>query len=306
MSFYELDGGARGTFVSYDAYAQKQTPYYWRWLAVFVLMLIILVGGAAAKTLTSVEQASIELPAIVSGGPQPAQQTPLVAAATDRSPELQTALETWQAKQKDSEWAFYVHSLENDELEVGVDDEKPFALASIYKLFLIKPLAKKIPTEAWANTNVSERSYLACVQAMLSVSDNACAEAIAGNLGWSAIHRQNRSDGYQSTVFNRADSLVGSAADTGLLLDRLFSGDGYDAKTKEIALEALSKTKRTEAIRGACPGCTVYNKTGDFSGVRHDAALVQKDGKSYVVVIFSKGAQWKQLSDAAELIVPYL
>ncbi|MBA3758183.1 serine hydrolase [Candidatus Saccharibacteria bacterium] len=305
MSFYELNGGARGAFGSYDTYAQKQTPYL-HWLAVFVLVLTISVGGVTAKTLGTVEQASIVLPAVVSSAPQTTSDVPLVAAAVDRSPELRTALEAWQANQKGSEWAFYVHSLDDDQLKVGVNDDKPFGLASIYKLFLLKPLAQKIPAEAWANTNITERTYQACVTAMLSVSDNPCAEAIASKLGWSAIHRQNRADGYKSTVFNRSDTLVGSAADTGLLLDRLYNSDGYDAKTQEIALEAMGRTKRTEAVRGACQGCTVQNKTGDFNGVRHDAAVVQKDGKNYVVVIFSKGAQWKQLSEAAKIIVPYL
>jgi hypothetical protein len=309
MSYYELGGAAHGSITHYDVYPKKQTTYYWRWFAAAVLVVIIFgTSVIATKAFTSVEQATIELPKQATGtiGPQLTPQAQAVAAVVDRSPELQTTLEQWTDAQTESEWAFYVHSLEDGELQVGIDDSKPFELASIYKLFLLKPLAQKIPAEAWANTNVTDRSYLDCVQSMIRVSDNPCAEAIAGKLGWSVLHRQNHADGYKSTVFNRPDYLAGSAADTGLLLDRLYHGDGYDAKTKEIALEALGFQKRTEAIRRSCLGCTVYNKTGDLNGVRHDAAILEKNGKAYVVVIFSKNASWGQLANAAELINNHL
>src|SRR5690606_14631018 len=103
--------------------------------------------------------------------------------------------EAWVASQPESEWAFYVHSLDNDEIKVDINARQQFSLASIYKLFLVKPLNQRIPVEAWANTNVTERSYLDCVQAMLAVSDNQCAEEIASQLGWSSLHRQNHADG---------------------------------------------------------------------------------------------------------------
>lgn len=306
MTFYDL-GGARGlTPVSYDAYNPKQTNY-WRYTIALLLFLAILGTSTVVKALASIEQSDIELPKPAYANslpPVPAENA--AAAAVDRSPELDSALKTWQAQQTDSEWAFYVNSLDSDELKVGINDTKQFELASIYKLFLLKPLAQKIPAEAWSNTSVTERSYQDCVIAMLSVSDNLCAEAIAGRTGWSVLHRQNQADGYKSTVLNRADFLAGSAADTGLLLDRLYSGDGFDAKTKEIALGALGKSKRTEAIRKGCSGCIVYNKTGDFNGARNDAAIVEKNGKTYVVVIFSKGASWGQLVQASSIINNYL
>jgi hypothetical protein len=137
---------------------------------------------------------------------------------------------------------------------------------------------------------------------MLAVSDNPCAEAIAGNLGWSTLHRQNLALGYKNTVLNSSENFVSTAADAGKLIDRLYHGKGYDAKTKSIALEALGMQKSVEAIRRACSGCTVYNKTGDLNGYKHDVAIVEKNGKAYVVVIFSKDTTWAQLTEAASII----
>lgn len=308
MTFYHL-GGAHGlTPVNYDAYHSKHTNN-WRYVLAFVLLLMVLGSGViTTKTFASIEETNFELPKSLNvvAPDRPTISVPLVAPAVDHSPELKSDLLAWQAKQKGSQWAFYVQSLDNKDLEVGIDETEQSGLASIYKLYLIKTLAQKIPAEAWGNTKVTSRTYLDCVDAMLSVSDNPCAEAIASKLGWSAMHRQNQADGYKSTVFNKVDNLVGSPADVGLLLSRLFHGEGYDAKTKQIALDALGKTKKVEALRKGCSGCTVYNKTGDFNGARHDAGIVIKDGKAYVVVIFSKSATWSQLVEASTVISKHL
>lgn len=305
MSHYEV-GGADGAFASFDAYAQQKQIAYWRWILAAVLLLAALATGLlTAKTFAGVEQAQVELPKTTFNlqptGPS-LFQTPAVAAAQDRSPELKHQLENWMATQSGSEWSFYVQSLESDELKLGINETQQFEMASIYKLFLVRPLAQKIPAEAWGSNNITNNTYLSCVQMMLALSDNPCAEAIAGSLGWSGVHRQAQSDGYRQTVLNRSDFFVSSVADAGLLLDRLYHGDGYDAKTKQIALDALGRSKHTEAIRKACNACQVYNKTGDLGGYKHDAAIVEKDGKSYVVVIFSKGAAWSQLTEAAGII----
>jgi hypothetical protein len=308
VSYYSIYSTPRLTFVGLKAYKQKQS-YSWRYIAAAVLLVATLVASMlAAQTLASARQTTTEQPAVTAAAQPPVEpdNQPAVTAVQDRSQGLKAELDAWIAAQKGSEWGFYVHSLDNDELEVGIDDTTQFQMASIYKLFLLKPLAQKLPAEAWATTAITERSYLDCVQAMLSVSDNPCAETIAGWLGWSAVHRQAQSDGYRQTVLNRADFLGGTAADTGLLLDRLYHGDGYGAKTRQISLDSLAKTKGSQAIRNACEGCSVYNKTGDLSGFKHDAAIVEIDGKTYAIVIFSKNSSWLKVTEAAALITRHL
>jgi beta-lactamase class A len=306
--YYPTGGAPELTQVGFDAYEPKQS-HYWRYIAVvFAVVAIFGFSATLSTALASVGRADIKVPAIVAAMPPttPQKETPIVAAAVDRSPELAAKLDAWVKVQSESEWAFYIHSLNNDELSVELGANKQFDMASIYKLFLIKPLAQKIPSEAWGSSNITEYTYLACVQAMLALSDNPCAESIAGQLGWSSVQWQLESNGYKQTVLNDESMFVSSASDTGLLLDRLYHGDGYDVKTRQITLEALGRTKRTEAFRRACSGCTVYSKTGDFGEAKHDAAIVEKDGKAYVVVMFSKNASWTQLVQAADLIKSYL
>lgn len=307
MSYYDAEG-AHHEFISYGSYPQKQTVHI-RWLIISVGLAVLLgISTIAGKTLAGVQQDEPSFASVQSAvAPDPNQGVITASAVSDEdvSEELQGRLEAWAAG-KQSSWAFYVQSLDSNDITVGYHQEEQFDMASIYKLFLIRPLAQKIPSEAWGSSMITDKSYLSCVQAMLTVSDNPCAEAIAGRLGWSTAQRQIVADGYKQTIVNRTDKFVSSAADTGLLLDRLYHGDGYDAKTKTIAMEALGRSKRTEAIRKTCEGCTVYNKTGDIGSAKHDAAIVQKNGRSYVIVIFSKDASWPLMIEASRIITDSL
>lgn len=306
--YYPLGGAPELTQVGFDAYNQEQSRD-WRFLAAALAVVIVFGFSIAAVTsLSAAEPESIELPAKTVFIPPPVEEqfSPVVVPEINRSAELTAELENWVNSQTGSEWSFYVHSLGNDSLSVDMATTKRFEMASIYKLFLLRPLAQRIPSEAWGSSKVTDKTYLTCAQAMLAISDNPCAEAIAGRVGWSAAQRQIESDGYKQTVLNDTDLFVSSTADTGLLLDRLYHGDGYDASTRQISLQALSRPKGTEAIRKSCIGCDVYNKTGDLASAKHDAAIVEKDGKAYVIVIFSKNASWAQLTDSAKLINDYL
>lgn len=307
--YYPVDSAPELTQVGFDVYEQKQPRYRYFALTIAILLFVFSTTTAVSKTLASVKNTKIELPkAALTLPPLNLQNEslPAVAASVDRSPELAAELEAWTNAQKDSDWAFYVHSLDNNEIRVEQSANEQFDMASIYKLFLLRPLAQKIPAEAWGSSNITDKTYLTCVDAMLAVSDNPCAEAIAGRLGWSTMQRQIEAAGYKQTVINRSDAFVSSAADTGLLLDRLYHGDSYDAKTKQIALDSLGKKKGTEAIRRACADCRVYNKTGDYGLAKHDAAIIEKNGKAYVVVIFSSNAGWQQLVEAASVISKHL
>lgn len=296
----------------YEVYVEKHVAY-WRWIVVS-LLLAATIGATTItyKTLSSVKAAAPEtrMPSlqIVPAQQQPQQQpaATVIAPVADRSKEVQAKLEAWVAAQQGSEWGLYIRSLDNDALQAGVQTGKQFSMASIYKLFLLKPLADTVPAEAWANNQITGKSYQDCVHIMLAVSDNPCAEAIAGRLGWSMVQKQLTNEGYRSTIINDTENFVTTAADTGLLLERLYEGEGYDAKTKEITLNAMGQYKRAEAIRRACDGCRVMNKTGDLAGAKHDAGIVIKDGKAYVVVILSKDATWNKLAEAAAAITAEL
>jgi len=304
VTFYELDG-AYGAPIRYSIHGKKHAINWWYILAAGFVVVMLGLGLAVNKTFASVQPVlDMDVPQVVAQPPVK-RVTPVAAVVEvpDNSAQLTAQLQTWATAQNGSDWGFYVKSLDaSTPLSVGVGASQTFQMASIYKLFLLKPLASKLPSEAWGSSYVTNRTYLDCVNAMLAVSDNPCAEAIAGGIGWNPLHRQVQLDGYKQTVLNSSDNFVSTPSDAGLLLERLYKGEGYDAKTREIALAAMGKTKSAEAIRRGCSGCTVQNKTGDLGGYKHDAAIVEKGGKPYVVIVFSKGAAWSQLVEASKII----
>ncbi len=305
MSYYHIDG-VSGVFASSETAVHEQSKSWRLGLASLVLVVCVVTSSIAIKVYAGIEQAEIALPRIAASTPQP--QSPVMAPAIladSVDSKLQEELTAW-AETKKTDTAFYVQSLDNGSVLADINATKQYQMASIYKLFLLQPLANKLPAEAWVNTKITDKSYEACVHAMLAVSDNPCAEAIADKLNWTTAQKQIQGAGYKSTVINNTEKFHSTAADTALLLDRLYHGDGYDAKTKGIALQALAKRKGAEAIRKSCTDCTVYNKTGDLKGFRHDAAIVEKNGKAYVVVIFSSGSSWSQLAETSAIINMHL
>ncbi len=302
MSFSYLTGvqGSPGRYV-YEQHSQKGKKNIIK--ACVVILLALAIGFAGARTFKMLSPKAPESnhPSFLSA------QTVSAAPAEEPTAKesLSAALETWAGNQK-GEWGVYVDQLDGDQaVTANWRAHTRYELASIYKLFLMKPLSQKIPAGQWDATKINERTYGECVDAMLALSDNGCATAIADRLGWRTVHYSNHKLGYKDTIFNK-EPLVGTAADTGLLLERLYSGDAYDQQTREKVLAAMKKPKKEEAIRRNCDDCTVYNKTGDFNGLRHDAAIVEKNGKAYSVVIFSKDGSWKQLRDVAALISEHL
>jgi beta-lactamase class A len=309
MSYNSLGGARNLVSPDFSAYGLKKL---FSWKLVFALMAIFGVVGvttALSKTPAVADQPnfSIQKSAVIN---QPPLATKPIVPATiqtpDKSPYLYKELESWRKKQSGSEWGFYVQSLDGKSIKVGVNQQATFTMASIYKLFLLKPLAQQVPVEAWQNKTIIGRSYQTCVEIMLSLSDNPCAESFGNTIGWSVAQRSIHTDGYDSTVINDQDNFVTSAADTALLLKRLYLGDGYNTKTKAIALQAMVSPKSVEGIRQACPGCTVYNKTGHILDVKHDAAIIEKDGRHYVVVILSRNGSWPKLTEAASIVTDSL
>lgn len=280
---------------------------------VIAMILVLSVAGSGLivnRVFASLRAIDIAVPKVSSvvGSPEPVRgrELPAVAFEEDQSEKLKGALLSWRASQKGSNWSFYVKALDGARLDVGIDEKKQFETASIYKLFLLKPLEQKNPFGTWTNTKITSYTYAKCAEIMISLSDNPCAEAFVKHLGTRYIGRQTKAYGYTNTAFNRPDYFVTTTGDTGLLLARLYEGDGFDSALREFAITAMAKPKKREAVRLACADCRVMNKTGENNGVKHDAAIIEKNGKVYVVVIFSDRAAWSQVTNASQIIGAYL
>jgi len=216
-----------------------------------------------------------------------------------------SAVQQWVKAHGGSQWGVVVQDLNDADNKVDVNADSQFDSASLYKLFLTIPLAQRLPFASWSTQHTlngqGDHTIAQCVQAMLAWSDNPCGMAIGSLIGWSNATRSAHANGFtntslsyspiQTTASNVADYLVG-----------LNGGKWFDAQTRDFILNSLAMQKFRAGIPTGCTGCTVFNKTGQLNGVTHDAAIVTRGKKHYVLVIMSKGGSYSQIAELTKLI----
>ncbi len=312
MSFY-YEG--QGTYPSLNqAYVvtvtNQRSVRWWHFVLFGISLVMASVGVFAHVVLGNLQQVDAQVPAVLNS----AQQTPEAPATlalkvpqnsvlSPESKQLQRSIESWVKANSGATWSVQVSQVDG-ELAASYRADQSYRIASLYKLFLLQPLASKVPSSNW-DGKINEKTYKECVDAMLRLSDNPCAEAIGSRLGWSYVDKHLRSLGYGNTHLSVGDA-TGTAGDTTKLLQNLYSENGFDSLASTLELAAMGVPKKGEGIRSGCKDCKVYNKTGDIDGFKHDAALIEKNGHVYSVVILSQDGSWKQISDLTAIIQEYL
>ncbi len=268
-----------------------------------VVGLVLIAAGTVAwfkhhKSVTNYD--SSNSPIAVKGHDLMAEKKPVV---TDQ---VQKAVDSWVATRQPQTWGIYVEDLDNNQKLASHNPDKKLGVASVYKLFLLQPLAEKVPVSTWPTAIVNGHTYDECVDLMFRLSDNACAEAIANKFGWQTLDKKIAAEGYKGTITNASPAL-GTAADTALVLKRLQHRElGLNDATYKLAFNSLAVPKNPEGIRQGCTGCSnVWNKVGYFAGAINDVAIVEKNGHKYSIVIFSSSS-WGQITDLTKVITDAL
>lgn len=289
------------TYYYIEAGAYRSTKHWRNYIALLVLGFVF--AGLLGLTIYN-------MPAVGADVPQPAKPAALAIAPelTPKQPvnQLQLDVDQWLNRHHKSSWSVSVRAIKGSDISAGSGAHQKIPLASVYKLFLLQPLMLSAPANTWQNTNLNSRTYADCVDAMLRHSDNPCAEAIGEKVGWSKADKYLNSLGYIQTTFMDRGRASGTAAETSQLLQNIYEGQGFDNAARELALNSMSAPKKKEAVRLSCQECKVYNKTGDLGSVHNDAAIIEKDGKTYVVVILSDRSNWHEMAELSAVITAHL
>lgn len=313
---FSYSSGAQGFPVRYNVHDAGDR--IWRLLGVITIMVTVVatillsVAKQINNRIAFQPQAPIHVPAVAAASTDENQQSTryeeVVTAPAIDEELLQTEIDNWVAQQpKAQQWAISLHSLDNNQVDVGVAETQQFELASIYKLFLLKPLVQKMTVLEWEKANLTDKTYAECVHVMLARSDNPCAEAIVEKLGWNAIHASAQADGFNSTLFNRNDYIVGTVADTSRLLQKIYTGEGFTSAARALVLNGMEVPKYAEGVRRGCVDCQdVYNKTGQINNVVHDASVIRKNNRNYTLVIFSENGTWQQITEITQILTSKL
>jgi beta-lactamase class A len=90
------------------------------------------------------------------------------------------------------------------------------------------------------------------------------------------------------TSYQVTDNII-SSSDVALLLTKLASGKLLDDNDSQLLLGYMQQANYRDYIVAAIPsGVSVYHKVGILDDRLHDAAIIKKGSRSYVLVIMSK------------------
>ncbi len=199
-------------------------------------------------------------------------------------------------------WSVAIYDITNKRWIAQVNPDQQLFSASLYKLYVVYALSKKLPFEEWQSKQVAGHSVKDCVDLMLRVSDNNCGIALGDLVGWDKVDKEATKYGFKGTVMSKPGGSLTTATDTTTLMSDLYQGKLFDQNTSSFVLDSLHKQVLRSGIPAGCPSCTVYNKTGSENGVAHDTAIVQ-DGKfTYAVTIMSQGGSSNKIANVERSI----
>lgn len=199
------------------------------------------------------------------------------------------------------EWSVFVYDL-NTQRTVNINTEKMHTSASLYKLFMIEALEKKVPFDQWQWTWVGGMPIAECVDTMLRSSDNPCAQELGDYIGWENIDKINLENGFKNTKFSGTNGRETTASDVGELFTKLKKGQILSDYARRSVFDSLYQQTQSKGMAKACKKCRTANKLGELNGIAHDAGIVTHGSHSYVLVLMSKGGNFKQITELAKIV----
>lgn len=263
------------------------------------LLVIVAVFGVVGQQLTNDKVKTFAAQSSQNESLQKVTAAPLAAPVAENIVDLQPILDKWVADHPNQQWGVVAKSIDGPTFDASVNADREFRSASIYKLFLMLPLFNQIPAEHQKTINVTVNSkpktVASCVDLMLRVSNNECGEAIGDYLNWQKADEVIKKGGFSHTVFGESTYLRTSAGDTAAFLEQL-QGDMFNRTAREKIMTSLKQQRWRAGIPAGCPGCVVANKTGTIDNIMNDAAIVQYNGGTYILTVFSEGGTFKQIA----------
>lgn len=271
------------------------------WLLAGGASAAALIGGAAglthvissrvqAQPVAAVAPAQAAVPSVAPTPPSTPVPAPVAAAApaiTVTSAQIQSVLNGFAASAGQPVYAV-VKDLKTGQL-ASVAPDQTITSASLYKLFVAQGIYSLIDAGKLSlgsavpgtGSNISD-----CLNAMITVSDNTCGEAMEGMLGASHYNQTLAQYGFSHTQFTYPT--VTSAGDVGLLLERLYSGTLLSPNSTDQFTNLLKSQRVNNRLPQGLPaGTTIAHKTGDVLGFVHDAGIVYGPKTDYLVVIMT-------------------
>jgi beta-lactamase class A len=182
--------------------------------------------------------------------------------------------------------------------------DQPMVSASLYKLFVALAAFRQIDSGAMSyGTTVpgTGQSVSSCLNRMITISDNACGEALGTMVGWERQNSAMNTAGFTHTQLAAHSNEITSASDVNLLLKRLYDGTLLSPNSNQAFLDLLkAQTINNRLPVGLPAGTVVAHKTGDLNGLVHDAGIVYGPKGAYIITVMS--GPWSNVGAAPNAI----
>jgi len=178
--------------------------------------------------------------------------------------------------------------------------EEPFEAASTAKVLAAEAYYHLVETgEASLNEPLGAYPASFQLQAMIQQSDNDSWSLIMNVVGHQELTDYASSLGVQYDP----ESNTLTPADMAHILAGLYSGSLLNAADTSQLLSTMQNTNDETLIPAAVPAdVTVYHKYGELDGELHDAAVLDKDGHAYTLVVYTKGEDLSSVPERTDII----
>ena len=217
---------------------------------------------------------------------------------------LQTLINDWGTAHKGTSVAVSFQEIGGQSRSAALNDNQQFYTASIYKLFVVADAYHLIEANQLSpNTLVlgAGKSVDACLEATIVVSDNTCPQALGDQLGWINVDAYAKQQGFGATSLVDHDWST-NTHDVGSYLNKLYTGSLINAGDTTVLLNKMQRQIYRSAIPAGSVGSTVSDKVGFYGNYWHDAAIVQSQKATYVLVVFTSGTGPSPIKDLAAQI----
>jgi beta-lactamase class A len=148
------------------------------------------------------------------------------------------------------------------------------------------------------STSTGSRSIDDCLDIMITVSDNACGEALGILVGWDTIDELSQQAGFSSTKLNNyvrgvmVTDNVTSPHDAALLLEKLYRGELLSEESTAQFIQYLKDDEINQFLPSGLPaGTVIAHKIGYLYGYVHDAGIIYGKDRDVVVVLMT--GEWQ-------------
>lgn len=202
----------------------------------------------------------------------------------------------------------------NSSLTFGYSANKPLVSASLYKLFSATYVYKAIEAgDIHLDDRTSAGRVGPCLDRMITKSDNDCAIELSELIGFTEIDKLIKQDGYLSTTLDNYDEdgrldgdKITTAADVGLLLKRLYSGELLNEENSAAFLQLLAEQEVNDRQPEIIPaGVEFWHKTGNLLETAHDAGFIVKKDQVFLYVIMTDNWEQNAFFESQQYFQPF-